>query len=164
MNSGTRSLSVHAASLLPIHRPASAASRVSPHRDRRRRRAGCCQQAIARQRRLEVLARLVEEAHRVQVVAERRAFERAELQNLVLVRKRLERMMQRQGDEPGGERPPQLLEPRHHLLKKIVVVQPPADLLGHLKIRLEQAALKPIGRVHHLPVQKPGRTRPPTAS
>ena len=110
------------------------------------------EQAVFGERRLEVLERLIEKAHGVQVVAERGALERAERQHLVRLRKRVERMVQRQGDEPRAKGPRQLFEPRHHLLEEVAIVQPPADLLGHLEVRLEQALLEPVRRMHHLPV------------
>ena len=114
------------------------------------------EQPISRERRLEVFERAVEEAHGVEIVAERGAFERAELQHLVRVGERLERVMERQRDQPCGEWPRLLLETRHHLLKEIVIVEPPADLLGHLEIGLEQTALKAVGGVHDLPVPEAG--------
>ena len=113
------------------------------------------EQAVARQRGLEVLERLIEEAHRVQVVAERGALERAELQHLVPVGKRVERMVQRQRDQPRGERPRHRFEPRHHLLQEIAVVQAPPDLLRQLEIGLEQALLKAVRRMHHAAVPEP---------
>ena len=92
----------------------------------------------------EVLERLVEKSHRVQVVAERTPLQRAELQDLVPIGKILERVMKRQRNQPRAKRLRQLLEPRHHLLQKIVIVQAPADLLGQREVRLEQTLLEAI--------------------
>ena len=88
----------------------------------------------------------------MEVVAERRPLELAELQHLVPIGKRVERMMQRQGDEPRGERPGEPLEPRHHLLQEIAVVQAPADLFSQLKVRFEEALLETVRGMHHLTV------------
>ena len=101
---------------------------------------------------LEILERLVEEPHRMEVVAKRRVLERAELQDTMTRRKAIVRMMEREGDQPGRERPRQTLETRHHLLKEIAVVEAPSNLLGHFEVRLEQAGLKAVGRVHHLTI------------
>ena len=113
------------------------------------------QQAVTRERGLEVVERLIEKAHRVQVVAKRRALERAELQHLVPVREIFEGMVQRKRDEPRAERPRKFLETRHHLLEKIVIVEAPADLLRQLEVGLEQAVLKSVRRMHDAAVPEP---------
>src|SRR5262249_44801602 len=106
------------------------------------------EQVIALECRFERVERLVEEGHGVEIVAKRRLLERSKPQHLVPVRKIGERMMERQRDEPGAKRLRKALEPGDHLLKEVAVVQPPADLLGHLEVGLEQALLEAVRRVH----------------
>ncbi len=53
------------------------------------------EQAVARERRLEFIERLVEEPHRVQIVPKRRVLERAKLQDFVARRKTVVWMVQR---------------------------------------------------------------------
>ena len=109
-----------------------------------------------RQRGLEVLERLIEEAHRVQVVAERRAFQRAELQHFVPVGKRVERMMQRQRDEPRAERPRQLLEACGTICwRKSWSFRPQPIRSSSSGVGLEQALLKSVRRMHHAAVPEP---------
>src|SRR5581483_6375301 len=72
------------------------------------------EKAAGRKRRYEIVERLIEEPHRVKVVAERRPFEGAELHHFVARREIVEWMMERKRDEPGAERLRQLLETWNH--------------------------------------------------
>ncbi len=116
---------------------------IAEHDERR-----VVEQTVSRERGSEVFQRLIEKPHRVQIVAERGAVERAKRQHFVRVGKAVEGMVQGKRDEPRGKRPRQFFQARDHLLQKVVVVQAPPDLLGQLKVGLEQTLLEPVRRMH----------------
>ena len=116
---------------------------------------GFVEQSRLDERLLEVFQGLVEEAHGMQVVAKRRAIQRAKFQDLVPVGKIVEWVVQRQSDEPCRERPRQGGQLRNHLREEISIVQSPADLFGEAKIGFEQTVLKAIRRVHHTAIPEP---------
>ena len=72
---------------------------------------------------------LVEVVHGVEVVAERGALPVPDIELLEVIRKPLERMMERQGQEIGAPGLGQLGQAPHRLAEKIAIVETPADLL-----------------------------------
>jgi hypothetical protein len=91
--------------------------------------------------------RAVEVVHAVEVVAERAALERAELEALERVREMVVGVVQAEGDEEGEEGPREGGELGQHALEEGVVGEAPADDLAGAEVLAEQRAREAVARV-----------------
>ena len=113
----------------------------------------------ALERREKLAERLIEIVHAVEVVAEGRVTPFAHVQLLVAVRKRLEGIVQRQGDQPRRERRRCAREFRHHLQEEVTVVKAPPDPLARGEVGGKRRRLEPVAGMHDPAIPERRRER-----
>ncbi len=101
----------------------------------------------------------VEIVHRVDVVAERRVLERADVEHLVAVGEEVERVVEAERDEEREVRPALGGEHAFHALEEHPVGETPADRLPGPQRPPEHHALEPVARVEHAAVPEPALER-----